>query len=362
MNDRLLTELNRDAHFDTQSSFNDMTAALREQIKWCTSGLEPNPLTRINPLRPFVQWYNTRRMDRYIYKELETRYSVRQGGSWGKSIVDLALKAYVNENLMGKISKGMDSTFKELAVNQVKLFIFAGHDTTASTMCYLYLLLSRNPAALVQVRAEHDVVFGPHLAEADSLITSKPHLLNRLPYTLAVIKETLRLFPAATVPRVGQRDFLLTNSEGRQYSTEGCMVVGIHHALHRNPRWWPHPDEFLPERWLVEPDHPLYPVQNAWRPFERGLRMCIGQELAIIEMKIVMALTMREFDVHSAYVEYDQLNRKGENYVNSVDGERAYQIKLGSAHPSDGLPCKVVLAKINSYSSETTSNGGTENC
>lgn len=320
---------------------------MREQIKWCTFGFELNPLVHVNPLRPLMQWYNTRRMNVYINRELKSRYSTHRGDLLGKTIIDLALKAYWEENKSEEKMKQMDATFQEFAISQIKLFIFTGHDTTASSLCYVYHLLSRHPAALTQLRAEYNAVFGPKLTETSSLIASKPHLLNQLPYTLAIIKETLRLFPPITVTRAGRSDVLLTDSEGRQYPTQGCLVWGNHHGLHRNPCWWPHPDEFLPERWLVAPNHPLYPVENAWRPFERGPRNCIGQELAIIEIKMILALTVRELDVSGAYADWDNAYRRGQTNVNSVDGERAYQIHLGAGHPSDGFPCKVTLAKPN---------------
>lgn len=63
-----------------------MTTAMREQIKWCTYGLEPNPLVHINPLRPIVQWYNTRRMNGYINKEFGDRYSAYRDDVSGKQL------------------------------------------------------------------------------------------------------------------------------------------------------------------------------------------------------------------------------------------------------------------------------------
>ncbi|KAI0835111.1 hypothetical protein F5Y06DRAFT_144079 [Hypoxylon sp. FL0890] len=56
--------------------------------------------------------------------------------------------------------------------------------------------------------------------------------------------------------------------------------------------------EFLSERFLVAKGHPLHPVKNTWRPFELGNTRCIGEELAMVEMKLVLALTMREVDFH----------------------------------------------------------------
>ena len=323
-----------------------MTAALRDQIPWCLFGLEPNFLVRMNPVRPLVQWYNTRRMNGYITRQLEDRYVTRQGAFKGKSIVDLALNTYVAEHSTNKTVERMDATFEEFAISQIKLFIFAGHGTTASTNCYVYHLLSRHPSALQRIHAEHDTVLGRDLSLTASLITSTPHLLNQLPYTLAVIRETLRLFPVVTAPRAGQPDFFLTGHDGDRYPTENCLVWLNHHALHHNPNFWVQPDDFLPERWLVPADDPLHPVKNAWRPFEFGPRTCIGQELALIEVKMILALTVRDLNVCGAYDEWDRLKGTGKPAAeNHVNGERAYQTELESAHPSDGFPCRVQFAK-----------------
>ncbi len=326
--------------------YNDMTAALRDQIRWCIFGLEPNPLTRFNPFRPIMQWYNTRRMNRYVKRELEDRYARRSSTSTSKSIVDLALKAYTAENATDQTSKQMDPTFQEFAISQIKLFIFAGHDTTASTICYVYHLLSQDRVALQRVRAEYDAVFGEDTTQTAALITSQPHLLNQLPYTLAIIKETLRLYPVVNAPRLGQPNFFLTDPmTGHRYPTENCIVWLNHHALHRNPNFWVRPNEFVPERWLVGVDDSLHPVRNAWRPFELGPRNCIGKELAMIEVKMIMALTLRELDVQGAYEEWDRMKsvvmKMAGRSGRSVNGERAYQIQLGTAHPSDGFPCRV---------------------
>ena len=90
------------------------------------------------------------------------------------------------------------------------------------------------------------------------------------------------------------------------------------------------------------PGHPLYPVKGAWRPFEFGPRNCIGQELALLEVRIVLALTVRRFEVRNAYEEWDRVNpgKRGE-----VHGQRGYQVLLGSAHPQAGFPCRVRMAE-----------------
>lgn len=162
----------------------------------------------------------------------------------------------------------MDKTFKAYATAQVRLFLFAGHDTTSSTLCYCYHLLSSHPEAMATLRAEHDTVLGTDLSKVPSLLIDNPHLLNQLPYTLAVIKETMRLFPAASSMREGSAGVTIIDEAGNSYPTEGVYVWVLHLAIQRNPKYWKEPDSFITERWLVGPDDPLYPVKRAWQPFE----------------------------------------------------------------------------------------------
>lgn len=281
-------------------------------------------------------------MDKYIDHDLDMRYNTAHGDTKSKTIIDLALKAYKSEDTAAGNNKGqMDAVFQKYARSQMKVFIFAGHDTTSTTICYSWLLLSRNPQAMAKIRAEHDAVLGPDRDKAASTLSEKPALLNRLTYTLAVIKETLRVFPVVSSPRGGLNNFILTDSKGQRFPTANCLVWAVHHGLHHNPLCWPRVDEFLPERFLPDHDRPdeLRPLKNAWRPFEIGPRACIGTELAMTELKIVLALTVRDFDLKEAFAEWDQVNKpKG---VKTVNGERAYQIQLGSAHPVDGFPVRV---------------------
>lgn len=333
----------RDTNFDAQQSNNVMVQALRRQMKWLTFGNEGLPLQRLNPLRPLVHAYNAFLMDRYISSKLDSRFATHQDKDnaedlkRSKCVIDLALTAHLEGRDGKQATQGMDGAFKGLAMSQIKLFLFSGHDTTSSSICYILYLLSIHPTVLERVRTEHGQVFGSDLAA--TTITKNPYLLNQLPYTVAVIKESTRLFPAASTTRSGEPGFYITD-QGRRYPTNGHLVYLISQAIHRDPAYWPHPDKFLPKRWLTSPGDPLYPIKGAWRPFEHGPRSCIGLELAMIEMKIVMILTLREFNIHAMYEELDKLTpRKGPQ---TVDGERAYQIGLGQ--PSGNLPCRVSLA------------------
>lgn len=286
-------------------------------------------------------------MDRFVSCELDKRFEDHRnndalvgGKKRGKPVVNLALETYLSESPKAA-SSGIDPTFKQFALSQMKLFLFAGYDTTASAIVYSIHLLSINPDALKKLVCELDDVFGPDADETASCISKQPQLLNRLSYTSAVIKEALRLYPPVSNTRIAGPGFHLRSEDDTVFETDGFMLWGVHQAVHRSAAYWPLPDSFMPERWLVGPEDPLYPHKDAWRPFERGPRSCIGQELALLEVKIVLAMVLREFEFKNAYAEHDRLNaRKGPV---EVQGDRAYQVLLGSSKPNDGYPCRVTV-------------------
>lgn len=335
-----------DHKFNSQLAYNDMTSALRKQVEWCTIGIEINPLEYLNFIRPMVHRYNTYRMNRFLSRELDNRYEnvKNKDKPKDKSVIDLALNSYLAENptVSAKDQSNDKNKFKDFAMAQIKLFIFAGHDTTSTGAIFTFHLLSKHPDSLARLRAEHDAVFGD-VATTASVLCSKPHLLSQLPFTLAVIKESLRLHPTAAALRTGPPDFYLTGPSGRQFPTEDCLVWGDHQGVHHNPAHWPRPYDFVPERWLVPEGDPLYPPNNAWRPFDRGPRSCIGQELARTELKILLVLTVREFFISDMYHESDALKGNLKNW--NVNGERAYMVRRGGGHPSDYYPCKATFTE-----------------
>ena len=94
---------------------------------------------------------------------------------------------------------------------------------------------------------------------------------------------------------------------------------------------YPEPHSFKPERWLTD-EPPI--KKNAFRPFELGPRGCIGQELAQVELRAILALTVREFDLESVY------DKNGPK----VYGELAYQVFAPgdlTAKPAHGMPMRV---------------------
>jgi sterigmatocystin biosynthesis cytochrome P450 monooxygenase len=325
-----------------------MVHSIRIVIRWLSFGSEPNLLQRYHPLRPLVHWYHSRIVNAYISKELDKRYDLLRTRETEeavdlkhtKTIIDLALSTYTSHSndKTAPAAANIDPFFKRVCMSQIKLFLFSGHDTTSSAICFHFYLISKHPSALARLRAEHDSVFTADTNQTASLISSSPHLLNQLPFTTAVIKESLRLFPTVTISREGEPGFYVTDHAGHRFPTEGFLVFPNIHTPQHDPAFWPQADTFLPDRWVVGPEDQLYPVKGAWRAFEHGPRACIGQELAMLEMKTVLVMVARTFQFRPAY---EELDKKNGGAVKTVHGERAYQV--GMMQPQGDLPCRVEI-------------------
>ncbi|ESZ91579.1 hypothetical protein SBOR_8049 [Sclerotinia borealis F-4128] len=351
------------AKLNAQKGYNPLADAMLNQIKSKLANQEVNIGQWFNFVRPIKEWHNGRKMDAYINEELDKRFEIyklsKHSGSKAdghsdeksetfQSIIDLVIEDYMGDSSR-RNATSLDQKFRTIATRNIRLLLFAGHDSTGSAISWCYYLLSKNPSALDKLIQEHDSVFGTDIKAISELIKTDSTLLKQLPYTTAVIKETLRLFPPASSIRQGMKDVDLVDEEGNRYPTENCMVYMLHLAIQHDPKYWPRPKEFLPERWLAQPGDELYcdvPVNGAWRPFEQGPRSCIGHTLVMLELKIILAIVVRELDVQDAYVEWDEKlgDKKG---VKEVDGERAYQVDGGAAHPADGFPCRVTFREEN---------------
>lgn len=222
------------------------------QVRWLTIGAEVNPFTRYNPIRPLIHWYNLQRMNNYVSREIDNRVAELRtreelSAKGKKSVIDLVLITDMAESA-ARESRVMDNTFKKFTMSQINFFLFFGQDTTSSTACYIFYVLATHPAILARLRAEHVSILGPDATETAFIIISDPFLLNKVPYTLAVIKETLRVYPAVSSIRAGEPNFSVSDDAGRRFPTDGFLVWANPQPVHREPAYWKQPDDFLPER------------------------------------------------------------------------------------------------------------------
>ncbi|XP_068178075.1 cytochrome P450 4V8 [Antennarius striatus] len=202
-----------------------------------------------------------------------------QGPKRRRAFLDMLLKTTDED--------GNRMSFQDIQ-EEVDTFMFRGHDTTAASMNWALHLLGSHPEAHSKVQQELQEVFGT----SDRHVTTDD--LKKLKYLECVIKEALRLFPS--VP-------FFARSLGEDCRINGFKVpkganaIVITYALHRDPRYFPEPEEFRPERFLPENSAGRPPY--AYVPFSAGLRNCIGQRFALMEEKVVLSSILRRFNVEA---------------------------------------------------------------
>ncbi|MBZ4020627.1 cytochrome P450 [Streptomyces purpurogeneiscleroticus] len=171
--------------------------------------------------------------------------------------------------------------------DQVLVFLLAGHETTATSMAFTLHLLSRHPEEQTRARQEVDEVLGDRAPTAADL--------ERLPYLTQVLKEGMRLYPAA--PVVGRRAVADTEIGGYRIRA-GSDVVVAPWVTHRNPDLWEDPERFDPERFT--PERVAARHRYAWFPFGGGPRACIGQHFSMLESVLALATLLRGYELEAA--------------------------------------------------------------
>ena len=173
--------------------------------------------------------------------------------------------------------------------DQIVTFIGAGHETTAVALAWTFYLLSRHPDADARLRDEVARVLGDRVPTADDL--------PKLDCTRRVIEESLRIYPPvyATV-----RDAREDDEIGGFRIPARSIVILCPYVTHRHPEFWPDPEAFDPDRFLPErsADRPRF----AWYPFLGGPHQCIGQEFAMMEATLAVAMVAQAYRLRLAPV------------------------------------------------------------
>lgn len=160
--------------------------------------------------------------------------------------------------------------------DEAMTLFFAGHETTALTLTWLWYLLAKHPEICARAQAELAEVLGgrdPGLDDMKSLV-----------YLDQVIKEGMRILPSVwTFMRQPIEDLAL----GGHPIKKGANIFISPYVTHRDARWYPDPEQFIPERWTKAFIRAL--PKGAYIPFSAGPRVCLGKQFALMEARLVLA-------------------------------------------------------------------------
>ena len=160
--------------------------------------------------------------------------------------------------------------------DEVMTLYLAGHETTALTLTWTWYLLSQHRRVEEKLGSEWQQVLAGGTPTAEQL--------QKLPYTTAVISEAMRLFPPVyAIGREATADLEL----GGYRVKRGYTVLMSQWVNHRDPEYFPEPEEFRPERW--ENGLAKRIPKFAYYPFGGGQRMCVGNNFALMEAAIILA-------------------------------------------------------------------------
>jgi len=166
--------------------------------------------------------------------------------------------------------------------DEVMTFLLAGHETTALALTWSFYLLARDPQAFARVREEAQRELAGRAPGADDL--------SRLPYAGMVVEEALRLYPPAWLfERQANQDDVI---EKYRVPKDALLII-CPYVLHRHPAFWDHPERFDPERFTAE--RSAQRPRFAYLPFGGGPRQCIGNQFALMEARLVLAMVAQEF-------------------------------------------------------------------
>lgn len=168
--------------------------------------------------------------------------------------------------------------------DEVITLILAGHETTSNALTWTVSLLAQHPQITAQLHAELDAV----LADEPLALETLP----KLPYTLMVIKEALRLFPPAWA--LNGRQASADTQVGDYVIPKDTIVLLSPYVHHRLEEYFPEPDRFDPTRF--EPQREKALPKHAYMPFGAGPRICIGNSFAMLEAQLILAAMVHRFD------------------------------------------------------------------
>ncbi len=229
-------------------------------------------------LLPFLEKLPTE-ANRSFEKALSTLDEVLLGIIRGRREKPTGGSDLLSTLLAAQDEEGKGLSDREMRDELMTLFI-AGHETTALALTYALMLVFQSPDTVKRLQNELDNVLGDRLPKSSDVAN--------LPFVRAVLLEAMRLYPPAwAIGRETREEF----SVGGYVLPKGAQVWLAQWVNHRDPRYFPSPERFWPERWLDGLAKSL--PKFAYYPFGGGPRICIGQAFSMMEAELVLTTILR---------------------------------------------------------------------
>ena len=246
---------------------------------------------------PVYEWYSAYNGDKKQFENIIQKFDTIL-----YDVIQKKKKSDSNNDLLSMLIEARDVDTDE-AMSDVQLrdelltIYVAGHETSGYAIAWSIYNICKHPESYQKVKDELKLVM------PDGVLTMEN--FGQLKYLRAVIDESLRLYPTAYI--VGRESKEKDEIDGLEIPKDIMTLISVYH-LHRNPKYWKQPNNFVPERFL-DKAHPLANC-DAYFPFGAGPRMCIGFYFALMEITVVLANLFYHFDlklVENQTIEFEPL-------------------------------------------------------
>jgi cytochrome P450 len=261
---------------ETIESIHQMKDAVETMLSFFNEKMTGPPL-------PALLWLPTRKNRKYIaardlvHRSISALIAERRAkdeAEWPDDLLSRLMKVRDEET-------GQAMSESLLRDESITTYV-AGHETTARTLTFAWYALATNPGVAERLHEELDRVLGGRMPTAEDL--------PRLPYLLQVIKETMRLYPS--VPFYA-RDAIAADRLPGFDAPAGAAVMLSPYYTHRHPEFWEDPEVFDPDRFTREREAARH--RFSYHPFAAGPRVCIGNNFALLESQLLLAILAQRF-------------------------------------------------------------------
>ena len=269
--------------YDIDPEHDEVGDALLTCMKYFNRLLMPfGELIEKIPLLPINKGFQKAKkdLDSIVYRMIKEHRKILDKGDDKESHDDLLLTLLQAQDEEAGIGRMTDEQLRD----EVMTIFLAGHETTANALTWTYYLLSENPLIETRLQEELYSIFGN--SRTPITVDDVP----KLQYTEKLLTESMRLFPPAwALGRQAIDDYKV----GGYSVPKGSIILMSQYVMHRDPRYFPEPDRFYPDRWTEEFRKQL--PRFSYFPFGGGIRGCIGEPFAWLEGILLIATICRQW-------------------------------------------------------------------